>query len=360
MRVYRRGNIALTVALSAAVIFSFAAVAIDLGYARVVRVELQNGADAVAHAAATKIDGTAEGLTAATASGHGVAGRNEAAGAPVTLAEDGLQLGIWDHDTAAFTASNDPMLVNAARAETRVPTLQTFFARIFGRTSVEVGARSVVTREHGGASEVECFLPLAIPDCLIDYHGGIASLADVTLGLSPSGIDGIGWACANCGPSAEGSRTQIEDCESMGPASVGDPVGLQNGVATSPMTALADAVTSSATRWRTSTWGTLPSPLVGSAVPSSAFGNTFEAAIIVFDGTAGGYCSGDGGAFNGTATITGFMWASVYDVRTSGGGDDPTIRMRLDPLGEHLVGTEGGGPDWGVLGTSPPRLVSSQ
>jgi hypothetical protein len=181
MRGSRRGQTAVVVALSATVLFSFGALAVDMGFARAVRVELQNGADAAAHAAVQQLDGTDVGLATARGMAVAVAAQNVAAGTPIALdanaanAEDGdLVLGIWDYDAGTFTPSTDATLVNAAKANAGLAALPTFFARIMGTNSVAVGARSVMVQETGGASEVDCFLPLAIPDCLIGYHGGLS------------------------------------------------------------------------------------------------------------------------------------------------------------------------------------------
>lgn len=358
------------VALSAAVLFSVAAIAVDLGYGRMVRVELQNAADAAAHAAVQRLDGTSAGLSSARTVAVQVAGENQAGGEAVRLdantgnASDGdLVLGVWDADAGTFTPSTDPALVNAAQAHARIPTLGTFFAPVFGRTSLAVGATSIMVAEHGGASEVECYLPLAIPDCLIGYHGGVEEMTDITLSLSPAGVDSVGWGRANGTPNANWSRDMITSCDEEEEAEVGDPVGLQNGVATSALQALVDAISTSSTEWREDTWGEIPSQLQRSDVPREDYGNTVEGAVLVFDGGSS-YCTGNGGSFNGTETIVGFMWGAVYDVQLPGSGRGRgsssvgTIRMRLDTVEDYNVGTAGGGPDWGVLGSSPPRMVA--
>jgi hypothetical protein len=357
--------VALTVGLSLVVLVSFAALAVDLGYARMVDVELQNAADAAAHAAVQRLDGTDAGLVAARAIAVEVAAENAAAGTRVVLdpnvanAEDGgLVLGVWDGST--FTPSADAAQINAARAHTQVPTLTTFFARVFGQREVAVGARSTMVAEHGGASEVECVLPLAIPDCLIGYHGGLSELTDVELGLSPAGVDSVGWGRPNGNPNASWSRDQILDCENSGEAAVGDPVGLQNGVATSAMAALVTAISTSSTTWRDDTWGDQPDRMRGSDVPANKYGRTFEGPLMVFSG-GDEYCTGNGGSFTGTETIVGFMWGSVYDVKLPGNGRGNgtvgTLKLRLDPMGDYDFGTAGGGPDWGVVGSTPPRMV---
>jgi hypothetical protein len=77
---------------------------------------------------------------------------------------------------------------------------------------------------------------------------------------------------------------------------------------------------------------------------------------MVFDGGSS-YCSGSGGSFNQMTTVDGFMWGAVYDVWN---GSTRTIKMRLDPMTEHQVGTRGGGPNYGVTSVYvPPQIVST-
>jgi hypothetical protein len=52
---------------------------------------------------------------------------------------------------------------------------------------------------------------------------------------------------------------------------------------------------------------------------------------------------------NGTEEVTGFVWGAIYEVLTSGPAAQRTIRMRLETLGDHDLGTGGGGPDYGVV-----------
>jgi Flp pilus assembly protein TadG len=370
MRASRRGQTAVVVALSSVVLFSTAALAVDLGYARVVDQELQNGADAAAHGGAYSLDGTAAGMAGARGLAVQVGGDNIAATEPIALdpneanAADGdVVLGYWDHREGTFTPrTDDPYYVNAVSVHAERPALQTFFAHIFGRRSVAVGAKAISVREFGGASAVDCFLPLAIPDCLIGYHGGVADLTDVQIALAPAGVDSVGWARPNGIPNASWSRGQILSCEQGGSAMIGDPVGLQNGVVSSAMNALVDAISASSTSWRTSTWGAQPPALPDSDIPAASYGKTFEGVMMVFDGGPE-YCSGSGGSYTGTETITGFMWGAVYDVARpgngNGGGTVGTMRLRLDTLDDYQFGTQGSGPEWGITADEPPRMVAT-
>jgi hypothetical protein len=166
----------------------------------------------------------------------------------------------------------------------------------------------------------------------------------------------VGWARPNGTPNASWTRSQIEDCEADGDAAVGDPVGLQNGVVTSALDALAARVDSSATTWQESRWGTLPARLSGSSIGVAKYGHTYEGPVIVFDG-GDEYCHGSGGSFNHSQPLKGFLWGAIYDVKNSGSSASRTIKMRLDTSSGYNAGTQGGGPDYGVVTHFPPRLV---
>ena len=84
-RSQRRGNAAIVTALSLTVLLGVAAIAVDGGMARHHRAELQNAADAAAHAAAFTYDGTEQGLLDAREAAVNIAALNTAGGQPVVL-----------------------------------------------------------------------------------------------------------------------------------------------------------------------------------------------------------------------------------------------------------------------------------
>jgi Flp pilus assembly protein TadG len=350
-------------ALCLAVLLGFGAVILDVGYGRCVQQQLQMAADAGAHAGTLQLNATTAGVTAAHRMAAAVAGQNNAAGSSVVLdanlANDpsgDVVTGVWDDTRGTFTPSTSATEVNAVRVRPRLASLNLLFsplsAAIHGASEIPVSAETYMTAAPGGgAGAMSCYLPLAIPSCLIGYHGGVAALESVTLRLAPSGIDSVGWGRARTNPiSASWSRAQIRSCQNSGEAAVGDPVYLQNGVVSSALTELTSAISGSATSWSTSKWGTMPtrgtSGSSASNIPASKWGHTLEGPILVFDGGPG-YCQGSGGSFNQHEPLAGFMWGAVYDV--TGTGANSSIRMRLDPMTTRTEDvTRAGGGDWGM------------
>lgn len=352
----RRGNTTVILALSSSTLLGMAALTIDLGYARLVQVELQNLADAAAHAGSAQLDGTDEGVLAAITMARYVASMNPVAGQTLDLADEDLTVGYWDATARAFTATTDPQLANTLRVNANLAALDLLFAPLtVGVSSMPIRARSAMAAAQGGAGGVDCYLPIAVPQCLID-RWTLEGLQDVTLNLNPASIDSMGWGRPNGTPNASWSRDQIVTCTQNGTARVGEPVGLQNGVVTSAMSQVATSIGTSTTSWDTAKWGAQPARMSGSAVSAGAYGHTLEGVIVVFDGGPN-YCIGSGGAFNGEETISGFLWAALYDVKTSGSAASKTMKLRLDPETEHVAGTLMGGPDWGVTIFEPPRMV---
>ncbi|MDP2312679.1 MAG: Tad domain-containing protein [Pseudomonadota bacterium] len=347
---------AIIVALGLTTLLAVGAVTIDLSYARVVQQQLQNASEAGARAGSQQLDGTDAGMIAARVAAANVAAENNAAGTPVEVASADIVLGIWDDEAGTFEESDEPTLVNTVEVRARRPELALFLAPVaLGRSTVVVSAQSRALAEASGAGAVSCYIPLAVPDCLVEQHG-LGGLEDLTLQINPPGVDSVGWARPNGSPNANWSRDQMDDCENGGEAAVGDPVGLQNGVVSSAMDALATRVNTSSTSWSTERWGSLPNRLPASSISTSNFGNTYEGAVIVFDG-GDEYCDGSGGDFNGTQPLKGFLWGAIYDVRNTGAADKRTIKMRLDTSTGYNIGTGIGGPDYGVVTHSPPRLV---
>ncbi len=360
----RSGNIAVILALLLTVLLGFAALTIDIGYARVIQAQLQNTSEAAAHAGTLDLDGTEEGLTAARATAVRVAGQNRVAGEPFALAGNAsndaageLVLGIWDEEARTFTASEDAASVNTVQVRAALASVGMFFSPVaFGRASIPVAAVTRVMAIDSGAGAVECFIPLALPDCLIDLDE-VDALQDLTLKLTPTGVDNVGWGRPNGNVNAAWTRDQMNDCDQDGEAAVGDPVFLQNGAIGSAMQALATRISTSGTTWDVSRWGALPARMAGSSISAANYGKTYEGPVMIFDG-GDEYCTGSGGAFNQSEPITGFLWGALYDVKASGNPKD--LKLRLDVESDHNMGTSGGGPDYGVIAQAAPRMIPAE
>ncbi len=350
----RRGNYSIIFALSIPLMLGSGAIAVDLTLQKIVRAELQAAADIAVKAGTGHLDGTAAGLQDARDAAVRAAARNQANGVHIALDGDTIEFGYWDPDDWEFVASSDPEEIDTMRIELQVTDILTNFAESTGTSHwlqhrrLRANARSTAQQQPPTpAGSVACYIPIGIPDCLFDLYP-LEDLLNLTLKLNPAGIDNAGWARIGASPNASFSRAQIQNCYQDGVATVGDDVGLQNGVVTSAMSELATAIENSGTVWNPE-WGTMPSQSSKSDVSTSDYGNTFEGPIIVFDGGID-YCLGLGGAFNGTEEVVGFAWAAIYDVQTKGSAASKNIWMRLNPLEDADFGLSGGGlVDGGVI-----------
>ena len=345
----RKGASAIVIALSMVVLLGAAALVVDVGHITTVQAELQAAADAAAHAGARQLDGSEAGLLLATDQARRIANNNEAALQSVALSGDGasLELGVWEDGT--FSEGGDADEINAVRTVTRRGDLIPWFSgAAFGTETLAASAESIAVHEVDGAGEVECFLPLAVADCTItDLYGEGVNYVDFQ--VNPPSVDNVGWATPDGNPSASWLRDQLRDCDHDGTASVGGDIGLNNGTTTTVLTEMADIINEgSGTNWRADYWGTMPEQLDNSAVSEEAYGNTIEGVMFTF--TDSDYCSGSGGGFNEHQQISGFVWASIYDVVTHGPAAERTIRVRLEVTDTREVGSGGGGPDFGVVG----------
>jgi hypothetical protein len=328
------------------------AIALDLPYGMLVGDQLQAGLDSAAHAGAMRLNGTDEGMTEAAATALAFAASHTAGGHSVVVTEADLTFGTWEDD-GSFVEESDPELVNGLWITSRSDVQALASEAAFSNAVGEVNRTAAARRDLGGAGAVECFLPLALPSCLIESYGqeGVQS---IDLVLNPPSVDNVGWARPFAQPTGGWLSDQITDCEQDGGVSVGDPVDINNGALTTGLHAMADAVAASTETWDESVWGTLPAQNTRSGIPASDYGATLERPVLVFDGDE--YCSGDG-RWNETREIIGFTWGAVFEVVTSGPVAERTLTMRLEPTIQRTFGTDTGGPDWGVQGVSGATLM---
>ena len=350
----RRGNFAVITGIALTTMLGAGALAVDTAYAFFARQQAVNAADAAARAGSTAHDGTAAGLELAADRAFAIAGANQAAGSAVELSGGDIVFGVWDPETRTLEPSDDAAEIDAIAVRARVPTQSLLGEAAFGHSIQAVRGGAVALSSEAGADTVACFLPIAIPSCLIEGGGGPEAAQQLDMVLNPPGADNVGWARPDGNPSASWLRDQIRDCEYAGEISIGDTVDLGNGVVASAMDELATAIEESSTAWDGETWGEMPPQEHRSAVHSGAYGNTWEAPALVFDDES--YCNGSG-RWNGTATLSGFVWVSVYDVVTQGPAATKTIKVRVDTTRTHKVGKGSGGPSWGVSSASGARLV---
>ena len=121
------------------------ALALDLGYAFLVRTQLQTAADSSALAAAASTNLPRANLEAVA---QQYAGYHQASGRPVQLNSSDIEYGNWDTTTRVFTPS--ATVGNAVRVTTRTDQstggeTPFFFARILGLNSMSQSAMTVAT-----------------------------------------------------------------------------------------------------------------------------------------------------------------------------------------------------------------------
>lgn len=354
MRRRQRGNFAIITGVALAGILAMGALSIDSAYVFHVRQQAINAADAAAVAGATGLDGTEEGMTEALQRAQAIALANVAAGDSVVVEDADVTFGYWDDEVREFVASDVPEEVNAISVLARVPTGGLVGEVAFGRSIQQVSGQAVALSQEGPAGAVDCFLPIAIPSCLIEQASSPDAAEQIDMVLNPPGADNVGWARPDGNPNASWVRDQIRDCEYAGEVELGDTVNLNNGVMSSALTELAQAVEDSDTTWSEGPWGAMPAQESRSAIGSGFYGNTWEAPALVFEDDS--YCGG-GGSWTGTATLSGFVWVAVYDVVATGPASGKTIKVRIDTTRTHNVGTGSGGPSWGVSAAGGGLLV---
>ena len=125
----RQGVIIVLSAILMVVIFSMAALAIDMGFMFVVRTQLQAAADSGALAAGNSLHLTPAEVIAV---GEDFATRHEAGGRAIRADETTVELGIWDADAETFTVSGAGALGNAVKVTVERQDEALFFARVMG------------------------------------------------------------------------------------------------------------------------------------------------------------------------------------------------------------------------------------
>ena len=134
----RRGAVLVLASLMMVVIFAFTAFTIDIGYIAITKAELQNAADASALGACTEL-ANGEIVVRQTARDIGLA--NVAAGAPVSIPDADIELGIFDFAAKEFTISS--LNPNAVRVRTRVLDEPFFFAPLMGENNFDAQASAI-------------------------------------------------------------------------------------------------------------------------------------------------------------------------------------------------------------------------
>ena len=332
----RKGSIAIIAGISFTVLAGLAAVSIDLGRARVAKSELQYVADAAAHAAVSPLDGTAEGITKAQALVATMVSQSAVWGTTPTI--DSMESGFWDAATSTWTSTNDPAQVKGLKITLSANIGYIGFSRVaFGTTALTPRAMGGSAKEsfegsmaEEPAGEVECYIPIAIPSCVIEDMMATNQTAE-TGTWQPSTENNVAWADQTTNPSSSMLSAQFNSlsggCSGGATMTAGNNVFLNNGMIAAVTQTVGQYLNNTATdMWSTDQWGAIPARMTGSAVTASRYGHVIAGPMVVFEDTS--YCSGGGsGALNGVKVIKGFVFAAVYDVKSS--GTDKNLKLYI-------------------------------
>lgn len=355
---------------------AFTALVVDLGWnwAHVERVQYLN--DAAATAAASHLNGTAEGVEEGQYAALEVMRVNDYFGrsalGSLYSGHDNLVYGTYEDpgprsqhggtstewfvpvSSPASASSSQLQRINAVQvmsADSAVPPLLS--GMLFGRTTLAAASTSIAVSGRSPASEVGCYLPVGVPICHFN-ETDLETLKDVQLSFHTSAPVRVGWGRVGGNPNANFQRAQLADSCSGGLAGIGDSMQLTQGVMQAVLMEVETLLASSSTSWAPE-MGPLPAPMAGSTHPS--YGRTLEAPILVFDG-GDAYCNGTG-SWSGSVShpVAGIAWGVIYDVKSSGPRADRDIAIRFDFGRWHDMGTAGGGPDFGVFHSGITQLV---
>jgi Flp pilus assembly protein TadG len=330
----RSGSIAIMAGVGFTVLIGLAAISIDLGRARVVQSELQYIADAAAHAAVSPLDGTQDGVDLAQARVTAIVSGGSVYG--ITPTVDSVSTGYYEHDTG-WHATTDASQVKAIKVVLSANVGYIGLSKVaFGTTSLTPRATGAAGKEQFAsesdaqepAGEVECFIPIAIPSCVIDTMMA-NNTPKVTGTWQPSTTNNVAWADNSGNPNASTLNATINSlsggCSGGKTMEVGGSVYLNNGMITSVAQTIGTYINSTATAtWDTAAWGAIPARSSGSAVTAARYGHIISGPMVVFQDTS--YCSSGGsGPLNGTKSISGFVYAAVYDVVATGGSKNVKI-----------------------------------
>jgi hypothetical protein len=147
-----RGVALFVAAGSMLALTSVCALAIDVGMLLTARTEAQRVADSSALAGAGALVQSPQNADLATLYALRFASLNTIGGQTAQVIDSDVTVDL----------TNKQVTVNAVRTEARGNPMGTFFARIFGVNSVDIGATA--TAEASSAGGITCLLPLALPD----------------------------------------------------------------------------------------------------------------------------------------------------------------------------------------------------
>jgi len=228
-----RGNIGIWAALAFTTVGSFMALAVHAGRSYSNRVELQNGADAAALAAAAQLDGTAAGVDAATQAAASFGAQHRTENVSIGIGASDVTVGTWDRASATFTpiagrtAADLRRILAVQVADARTNLAVPFGPAFLGASSTTSVAASAVA-VGGGPCEDECAFPGAFADCLLLDADGNLKCDDRYHVLKNDWQDNLGLTSLD--PNKSASVQSIKDAlKQCVHTSADTPIPVNNG-----------------------------------------------------------------------------------------------------------------------------------
>ena len=153
------GSTVALIAISMTALVGVAALAVDVGMLMSARTEAQRTADLAALAGAGILIGEPNNATKAEQTAINFAGQNNVNGQAAVVQPQDVDVDI----------ANGLVRVRVERSQARGNPVATFFARVFGVTTMDVGA--VAAAQVFPASTGNCLLPVALPDKWVNLGG---------------------------------------------------------------------------------------------------------------------------------------------------------------------------------------------
>lgn len=344
-----RGN-AIIVGLSLFALLGFAAMAVDVGFTESSREEMQATIDASALSAVGELDGSDAGMTRAVTMAKNMALRNKVMQRPVTLEDDEIQLGVYEDGT--FTVSSDAEVVNAIQITRASEPVTPFLSMAAFGASMTYSVDALAQRPwaYGNAGSVDCYIPLAIPDCNLSGLSEGEFPDPLQLFFAPSPADNVAWGLGSGSPNDNDMRAQFNGQCDGGSLITGDPIYVDEGVHNSVTQEIGRIINgqgeAAPDEWPANIPGYTEPPTERqwrSNVRSNRYGYVIQGPVALVD-AGNAACSPGGGntSFTGSMDITGFTWAVVYDAKHSGApGDEDdgkqNVWIQLDPVNEYEV-----------------------
>ena len=359
MRRQRRGH-AVVFALTLAPMIGFTALSVDVGLQKVMAEEVSTIVSSAALAASGQLDGTTDGTARAIRAAMEMPAYSTNS-ARVRISENDVTFGVVEDNRfrAVMVDSRTVSTLNAVRVDKSDLTTRANLAPVvFNKVDMNIGAVHTAVVSAGDASPasaVECFLPIAIPSCSVDFSNGRMPEPMRVQFKAKGGKPNIGWAHPKKANANNIKKQLLDGCSYGEIAADGEStIHLNQGIQSSNLSLTADILNG----WRGDSepwpyeffpegppWRFEPTAFHwwDSRIYFWRWGETMQGPVAIVDaGGKPGSCKGMK-KLKGNMKIEGFTWGFIYDVRTWGGSKEKGFMVQLDPVNPHEIGTRAGG-----------------